>query len=104
MATRRSARLRLEALTRIKTSFGFGVGIGRSRTSTPFSPSTAACMIDPPGAFLLDRVVSLKPCRFQPSDRAARERLTDEPAYPPEKNRRLGLPTRLPLDLCAGSR
>src|ERR1700733_232918 len=47
-ATMRSARLRLEARTRIKTSFGFGSGFGRSRTSTLFSPTTAAFMVVPP--------------------------------------------------------
>jgi hypothetical protein len=41
-ATMRSARLRLDACTRIKTSFGAGAGRGTSRTATPLSPTTAA--------------------------------------------------------------
>jgi len=41
-ATMRSARLRLDARTRIKTSFGAGAGRGTSWTATPLSPTTAA--------------------------------------------------------------
>src|SRR6202045_4899701 len=47
-ATNVSARLRLEARTLIRTSLGFGSGFGRSRTSTPFSPRTAAFTMIPP--------------------------------------------------------
>src|SRR5712672_3668708 len=42
--TRRSARLRLDARTRISTSFGLGAGFSTSRISTPCSPTTAAFM------------------------------------------------------------
>src|SRR5215468_1386259 len=44
-ATPTSARLRLEARTRISTWLAAGSGFGRSRTSAPFSPTTAAFMI-----------------------------------------------------------
>src|SRR5262249_28285885 len=109
-ATRRSARLRLEARTRISTSFGFGVGFGRAPTSTPFSPKMAACMIDPPVALVLHDVVSLKPYRFQlfrlraAQEPFRREPFTYESACPPEENWRVGLPARLSLDLRTGSR
>ena len=46
-ATMRSARLRLDARTRIKTSFGAGAGRGTSWTATPLSPTTAAFMTSP---------------------------------------------------------
>src|SRR5438270_1363261 len=104
-ATSRSARLRLEARTRIRTSFGFGAGFGRSRISTPLSPKTAARMVHPPVAPILYDVVSLMPCRVQLLRQdAAREPFTDEPAYPPAKDWRFGLPARLPFDLRPGSR
>src|SRR4029077_15853474 len=46
-ATMRSARLRLEGCTRIKTSVGAGAGCGHARTSTPLSPTTAAFTTSP---------------------------------------------------------
>src|SRR3984885_14989507 len=52
-ATRRSARLRLEARTRIRISFDLGSGLGRSRTSTPLSPRTAGFIFFSPGAIYL---------------------------------------------------
>jgi hypothetical protein len=55
-ATMRSARLRLDACTRIKTSFGAGAGWGTSRTATPLSPTTAAFMTLPGYRGLLIRV------------------------------------------------
>src|SRR5215467_1450311 len=47
-ATMRSARLSVEARTRISTSLGLGTGFSRSRTSTPASPRTAAFMSTSP--------------------------------------------------------
>src|SRR5882672_9139706 len=43
-ATARSARLSEAARTLIRISLGLGEGFGASRTSTPFSPTTAAFM------------------------------------------------------------
>src|ERR1700733_6727256 len=98
-ATRRSARLRLEALTRSKTSFGFGSGFGRSRTSTPFSPRTAAFIVA--GMALPPFVLKARPVlssMLLPSSIGIRQKASYEPARPPE-NRCVGLSARLPVDL-----
>ena len=39
--------------------------VGQTDITNFLSPKTAACMIDPPVALVVDRVVSLNPCRFQ---------------------------------------
>src|SRR5579863_8659570 len=59
----RSARLRLDARTLIRTSLGFGSGVGSSRTSAPFSPTTAAFMMLPPLS-LLPPVLSSRGVEF----------------------------------------
>src|ERR1700722_12768360 len=93
-ATNVSARLRLEARTLISTSLGFGSGFGTSRTSTPFSPRTAAFTIIPP--------VGLGVLSFGQGYYKAR-RINNEPARP-AKNRRFGLPARLSVALRARGR
>src|SRR5215211_8939838 len=86
MATRRSARLRLDARTRISTSLGFGSGFGTSRISTPFSPTTAAFMLFPRCAGRISvsvirhflrgglrlRLIRLRRCLLQPLGRVER--------------------------------